>query len=224
MVRFFLLIGIISMFVSLNQFLTDWLGSAPALGAVSWLQALTWVATLIAALIGAVSLRRNTLQNRATLLLAIHKRWDDLEDQRHAFHDFYQTVRREVLKEHSGLQEKHQVDRMRKEFTTRLRELREQRDKVFLNIIALVNFFELIGMYVRNRYIPMRDIMQVYKGPILTLDIVCRNFIKVWEEDAQTEKGLLEFNVYLMDVTRTRKDRPLYYWAVYRHLRRFFVF
>jgi membrane-associated phospholipid phosphatase len=95
------------MFASLEQFLTKWLGNASTVGAVSWLQALTWVATLIAAFIAGVALRRNSLQSRAGLLLNIHKVWDDLAETRHAFAEFFQTTRDGVIEKHSKLQENH---------------------------------------------------------------------------------------------------------------------
>ncbi|MGO9401297.1 MAG: hypothetical protein ACLP19_26165 [Xanthobacteraceae bacterium] len=79
--------------VGLEKFLTDCFGRADAIGAVSWLQALTWIATVIAALIAVIALRRNSLQNRATVLLNLHTRWEGLGQDRHELNDFIQLKR-----------------------------------------------------------------------------------------------------------------------------------
>ena len=60
----------------------SWLSSVAAAGAGSWLQALAWMAALIAAGIGGISLRRNSLQSRAALLLNLYKSWEDLAEPR----------------------------------------------------------------------------------------------------------------------------------------------
>jgi hypothetical protein len=100
------------MFVSLDHFLTNWLGNATDIGASSWFQAFTWIAALIATLVAAVALRRSTLQSRATLLLAMYKTWEDLDDERNEFYDFFQTVRLEVMEQHDNLHESGQVELM----------------------------------------------------------------------------------------------------------------
>jgi len=206
----------------LEQFLTRWLGNASAFGAASWLQAFTWVATLLAAFIAGVALRRNSLQSRATLLLTIYKTWEEFAPQRSEFLAFFAATRQEILQRHSDLQEKYQIEYMRAEFQKKLAALRDQTDnKTFLQFTAYVGFFEILGMYVKNGYIPLRDVLQIYKGPILTIDIVWRDFIKTWEKQAQVPSGLLEHAIFLMDATRTKSDHPIFYWTIYR-FRRYF--
>jgi hypothetical protein len=206
----------------LEQFLTRWLGNASAFGAASWLQAFTWVATLVAAFIAGLALRRNSLQSRATLLLTLYKSWEELAPQRREFLAFFTATQQDVRQRHSSLQEKYQIEKMREEFQKKLAALRDQSDnQMFLQFTAYVGFFEVLGMYVKNGYLPLRDVIQIYKGPILAIDIVWRDFIKTWEKEAQVAPGLLEHAIFLMDATRTRSNHPVYYWTIHR-FRRYF--
>jgi hypothetical protein len=110
---------------------------------------------------------------------------------------------------------------MREEFKQKLIALRDSNDPKFTQFVAYVSFYELLGMYVKNGYVPLRDISQLYKGPILGVEIAWRDFITSWEQQAHIPPGLLKHAIFLMQATRTRAQRPLYYWAVYR-FRRFF--
>jgi hypothetical protein len=110
---------------------------------------------------------------------------------------------------------------MREEFIERLTVLRKDNNVKFGEYTSYVCFFELLGMYVKNGYVPLRDVIQVYKGPILNLDTSWREFIGTWEKRAHVPKGLLENAIFLMDMTRIRTSRPIYYWTIYR-FRRYF--
>jgi len=209
------------MVTGLEKYLTDLLGSATALGAMSWLQAFTWVATLVAAMIAGVSLRRNSLQNRATLLLNLYKSWNDLAQPRDDFSQFYQTIQQRVIQQNSNLQEKYQRDQMRIEFEKELTSLRDNDNTKFSKYYEYLIFFELLGVYVRNGYIPVRDVIQIYDVPIRSIDIAWRRFIAAWERQIQVPSGLMEHAIFLMDMTRTRSERPIYYWTVYRFYRSF---
>jgi hypothetical protein len=203
----------------LEHFLTGLLGNAHAVGAASWLQALTWIAALIAVFLAGISLRRNSLQSRAALLLNLYKAWDDLAEQRKGFFGFYNSGRHDVLLRHVDLQPTHQMEYMRGEFRNRLAELRKQNDPQFQQFTEYVEFFEILGMYVKNGYVPLRDVLQLYKGPILMIDVVWRNFIREWEKESHVPRGILEHAVFLMDMARVRSSRPFYYWTIYRFRR-----
>ena len=135
---------------------------------------------------------------------------------------FFTATQQDVRQRHSSLQEKYQIEKMREEFQKKLAALRDQSDnQMFLQFTAYVGFFEVLGMYVKNGYLPLRDVIQIYKGPILAIDIVWRDFIKTWEKEAQVAPGLLEHAIFLMDATRTRSNHPVYYWTIHR-FRRYF--
>jgi hypothetical protein len=208
-------------FSGFEQLLTKWFGSAAAIGAVSWLQILTWVAAVVGAIVAVVALRRNSLQARATVLLNLHRSWEGLATDRHEFAEFMRVVKHDVLKRHAGLQEQHQVEHLRNEFLAKLVELREARDPKFLQFVEYIAFFELLGMYVKNGYIPHRDAMQMYKGPILDVEIAWQRFAKRWEQEAHIPSGLFEHAIFLTKATRVCSKHPVFYWTLYR-FRRFF--
>ncbi|MGD0418637.1 MAG: hypothetical protein ABSA68_03490 [Xanthobacteraceae bacterium] len=209
------------MFIGLEKLLTDWFGNAAAIGAVSWLQALTWVAAVVAAVVAVVALRRNSLQARATVLLNLHRTWEGLANDRRDLSDFVRATKHDVTHKHAGIQERHQVEHLRNEFLAKLTELREAKDPKFTKFVEYVAFFELVGMYVKNGYIPLRDAMQMYKGPILDIEIVWQRFAKKWQEEAHIPPGLFEHAIFLTKVARTRSKHPVFYWTLYR-FRRFF--
>lgn len=99
--------------------------------------------------------------------------------------------------------------------------LRDGKDPRFSQFTSYLSFFEILGMYVKNGYVPLRDVMQVYKGPIIAIDIAWRDFIKAWETEAHIPSGLLEHAVLLMKMTHVRSEHPILYWTLYR-FRRFF--
>jgi hypothetical protein len=209
------------MFSGLEKLLTSWFGSATAVGAVSWLQELTWIAAVIGAIVAILALRRNSLQARATLLLNLHRTWEGLATDRQVLGEFVRAVKHDVLHRHADLKEQHQAEHLRDEFLAKLVELREAKDPKFRKFVEYIAFFELVGMYVKNGYIPLRDAMQMYKGPILDVEMVWLRFAKRWAQEAHMPPGLFEHAIFLMKATRTRSKHPIFYWTLYR-FRRFF--
>jgi hypothetical protein len=203
------------MLVGLEKILTGLLGSASELGAESWLQAFTWVATVCVAFFAGISLRRTALQNRAALLLNLHRYYEDLENDRHQFSEFFETVRAAVRDAHCDLQEAQQTQQMRVQFSEQLAHLRRDRDPKFVQYTSYASFFELLGTYVRNGYLPLRDIVQLYKGPIIALDTVWRDYIGLWERETHRPTGLYENAIFLMNCVRTYTDHPIYYRTIY---------
>ena len=204
------------MIANLEAYLASWLGNASAIGALSWLHAFTWIAALIAVVFAGVSLRRQSLQSRATLLLNLYKSWDDLSDKRRAFADFFYKTRHEAMAKHSGLQNKHQIVHIKRAFDETLTKMRNDKDPKFSDYVEFLAFFEVLGMYVRNGYVPVRDVAQLFEGPIINLDTVWRDHIVAWQQEAHMAPGLFENALMLMDVVRIKTEHPIYYRTAYR--------
>ena len=124
-----------------------------------------------------------------------------------------------ILKKHKNLQSEHQKKHMRASFTIKLSSLRDKRSPKFSQYLSCLAFFELLGMYVKNGYIPLRDVLQVYKGPVLELDIAWRDFINTWQQQAHMPPGLFEHALFLMDMVSMRTERPVFFWTIYRFRR-----
>jgi hypothetical protein len=196
------------------------LSSAQNFHAPSWLQALAWLAALFAAVIAGISLRRQSFQSRAKLLLDIHGRWENLETQRHVFSNLYRQTRNHGLKKYVKHRPEDRLQLVRNDLKNQFIALREKadKDKQFLEIMEFMSFFELLGTYVRNGYLPLRDAAQVYKGPILDVEIALNDFILAWQREADMHSGLFENALYLMKRMKLYEYHKVYYWTCYRPL------
>jgi len=156
------------------------------------------------------------------VLLALYKAWEELAQSRRDFAAFHEEIMQKAIREHSNLQSKHRLEKIRPIFHNSLADLKKAEPAKFTEFTGYVSFFEILGMYVRNGYIPLRDVYQIYKGPVLDIDVAWREYIGTWQKESHVAKGLLENAIYLMDMTNTRAHRPIYYWTVYRFLRLFY--
>jgi hypothetical protein len=174
---------------------------------------LTWIATLAIALFAAVSLRRQSLDGRAAFLLTLYERWNDLDDSRKEFAALTKEVRDEVRTNHGGLQEKHQIQHLRSTALRKLSEIQQDTNPAqqvrFRYLMSLLSFLEMLGTYAKNRYLPIRDIVQLYKGPILQAEVMFSDFIAQWQQDAHMPPGLFRYALYVM---RRVKQREVYWY------------
>ncbi len=192
----------------LEQFLVDWLGDPTQIGSGSWFEILAWLAALFGLGVAVVSLRRQSFQSRAMFLLHLYERWEAQATGRRKFSAFFLATRDATLKQHAGLKNKHQIEHLRTAFCDELTKIKTTNLQEFHELIAYVSFFEVVGAYVKNRYIPIRDVTQLYKGSILDLDLACRDFIEEWQQEAHMAPGLLKYTLYLASRMRRRED----YW------------
>jgi hypothetical protein len=195
----------------LNKELAQSLGDANVLGAHSWLEALAWGATVAAAFYAAMSLHQQSLQSKATLLLALYERWEHLSKQRAVFAALNKSVRAKMLRQHADLQSRHQEKRLREAFLKALQEIPDDDKTKFQAFIAHLSFFETLGTYVKRGYIPLNDILLLYKGPILDVDIAFREYIEAWQKRAHVPPGLFANALSLMKRTRFKEEHPFWY-------------
>lgn len=196
------------MLEALSEALNSLLGDARSVGAHSWLEAATWVATVTAAVVAALALRRQSFQSRAALLLHVYERWEALAQDRRAFSTFFRRTIKAMRRKHADLQNQAQETRIREEFCNRLKVLRDKDAPEFKKYSAFVSFFELLGMYARKGYLPLCDIVAVYKGPILDADLAFKEFIGCWQEEAHVPDGLFVNALYLMRRVRFCDEHP----------------
>jgi hypothetical protein len=181
------------------------------LGAHSWLEAATWIAALVAAFIAAISLRRQSLQSRAALLLQLYERWETLDGPRKEFGTFYNHTRTETVKACTHLQQKYQDEQIRDRSKILLTDLLDKSDPKLSSFIKYVSFFETLGTYVRNNYVSVLDVIYLYKEPILVIDIVFGDFVRVWQKRSHMPPGLFENALYLAEAVKAREAHPRYY-------------
>lgn len=201
---------------ALETFFVDFLGDPKQIGAQSWLHALSWVAALLLAILAWLSLRRQSLQSRATLHLSVYERWERLEEARKIVSQMNFEVRGEVSRNHGNLKAEIQIPELRRRYLKKLLDIRQSKTDEFQSLVDYMSFFEVMGLYVRKGYLPVSDVRLLYKGPILDLDLATREFIASWQGEAHKADGLLENALFLMTVIREREERPLRYFIKFR--------
>jgi hypothetical protein len=63
------------------------------------------------------------------------------------------------MKKHYEISHDKQLTLLRAEFSKLLAKLREQGNPSFGRYVAYVSFLELLGVYVRRRYLPLADLL-----------------------------------------------------------------
>jgi len=147
-------------------------------------------------------------------LLSLYERWNELDPSKKEFTALYKEVRDKVRAAHGGLQEKHQIEHLKSAALDTLTAIQALDSVRFREIMSLLNFFEMLGTYTKNNYLPIRDVIQLYKGPILEAEIVCTAFIAQWQKDAHMPPGLFQHALYLMKRTKRREECPYLRWIL----------
>ena len=183
-------------------------------GAKSAFEVLSWIAGLFAAVIAAMALRQRARQSRASLLLQLYERWEAISESRREVSKVYSEVVSETLQKNSDLEDKHRLEQLRKACKIRVDDTKKQNFELYLNFVSYLSFFETIGLFVRNRYVPFRDMLQMFKGPILNIDIIFSDHIADWQKHANVPDGLFANALYIARRARRRERivRALKFW------------
>jgi hypothetical protein len=161
--------------------------------------------------------RIQSLQSRATLLLELHKRWEDLSEDRKNCNIMFDSIRRQVDQEHGHLRLDKYRDKLKFHYHMFLIEESRKNSTVYKSFMSYLGFFEALGVYVRNGYIPVRDVSLLYKVPILDAEIAALKFIERLQKNHHW--GLLENGLILIHRVRLRSERPIYYRTTYQIVR-----
>jgi hypothetical protein len=191
-----------------------------AANTLAWLQVLAWGGTLVAAIIAGIALRQNALQGRARLLMDVYKIWEGSAETRHNMFVLMGTVQKQMQDQSDAKLPAQGIELQRRLYHDELFRLRATDASKWSEYVNYVAFFEILGVYVRNGYLPLRDVMQVFKGPILLVDVAWRDVIQSWQREPGLAPGLLEHALFLMEITRQRHEHPLYYWATWYYTRK----
>lgn len=169
--------------------------------ATEYWERLSWiaqVATAVIALAGVffagIQLRAVRLVSQATLLLELDSRFDsqELRDARNLF----ATMREDITKIVSGKHPLSSDDAKRTLCAEQWREIlgkmRTEDEERYLKLIGWCGFFETVGMMVKKRYIAKKDVLDLFKGPLVDLDQAFRLHIEERSNETGVPKGLFE--------------------------------
>lgn len=172
---------------------------------VSLLQYFAWIGTAIGALIAGESLRRSAKQARANFFLSLNPLWKDLKEARHEIMSLSNEVMKKIGASSSVLaKDAERLQALCEEYRTRIDDIGKMAgtdpdalEKLY-SFYAYLNFFEMVGLMVRNRYVQIRDVYLLYKGPIIEIDYAFRFTIPQWQQRFDLPEGLYENLLYLI--------------------------
>jgi hypothetical protein len=184
------------------------------------LQTAAWTAALVAALVAALSFlvaalsfRKGVYQSRATTLLAIQKQSDELGESAKAVATLRNEARRiRMEKQTSGLSSEQASLAAREACSASLAQTRTDAGQLDLyrHYMRYVGFFEKIGLMVRHRYVPLRDLVGLYKGPILEVQYLFGEHIAALQKENVGVRGIFENALFLVNETSRYEQAPPY--------------
>ena len=173
-----------------------------------WLERAAWFSALIAAFIAALSFRKNVYQSRATTILAIQKQFDELGDNVKAFAALRDAAVRLKAEHQNSKSPQGVLNLVRDECNKHVSKAQDENPELYRRYMKCLTFFEKIGFMVRHRYIPLRDIVSLYKGPILEMDELFGSHIKTLQAANTEAEGVFENAVFLVGETQRYEAAP----------------
>jgi len=181
---------------------------------MSWLKGLSLfavvgaaIATAIAAWYAMQSLSSREKQARATFLLQLDTRWENLSEERKWSSQMLENFTNAIGKEFPKIEDKAQKEKVRERFTSKLKELLDTDDSDYRKFIHLGGFFEIVGLMVDKGYVKLEDITGLLKGPILTFDDAFGGHIQARQKDKHMPPGLFEHAISLAKKTRGQDQK-----------------
>jgi len=186
------------------NFLNEMLGSPRVFGTDSWFEVFYWGTGALIAVIALVALRQRVSQARANFLLQLFERWESLSEPRKKMNAKYDAIKKDFFKEQAEFQDQQVLKDLREECKLHVDRMRTKNKPLYDQLIQYIGFFEAAGVMVRNRYIPLGIIIQLYKGPIFDVDVMFQLHIKEWQKRKGVPPGLFRNLLYLIKRTRRR--------------------
>ena len=163
-----------------------------------------------------VALRRQSLQSRAALHLSLYQQWEAQAENRKSYSIMMADVKAKVSKKSHGKNPEQQIENIRIKCKETMLQLKSEDADQFSNFVKYTSFFEVVGHYVIAGYLPLKDVISLYKGPILELELASRDFILDWQTDALMAPGLLGNARYLMAIVHYREKHPIKHWLFHK--------
>src|ERR1700684_220819 len=154
------------------------------LGTHPWLEDLSWIAQIalvLAAIVGAklaydqlVEIRKSSVQEvqiaNASLLIQLDKRWDiDLSECRKKLAHLRDEINRSVTDSNPLANDGAKDNLVVQEWTSRLREIRKHQKDDYAHLMAIIGFFETVGLMVDLGYIDRAPIVELFGGTIISV-------------------------------------------------------
>ena len=175
---------------------TDWLtailGNPGIVGAKSWMQAFYWSGGALLAFFAWRALKQRVYQARASFLLQLYEEWCKMEIIRFKIYRLREEISKEVLRDTSDYEDEHRMEQLRTRWKIHIDAVKKDDKDQYTQFLTYLCFFENVGLMVRRGYVPLSDIVQMYKGPILDVGNMFTLHIQDWQKRADVPDGLFE--------------------------------
>lgn len=173
------------------------------------LQDAAWLAALIAASIAALGFRKTVYQSRATTLLAIQKQSDELGEAAKTVATLRNkalAIKNEAIK--GGKADEDSLVEARNWCANEITSAQNDPSRLteYLHFMKYLSFFEKVGLMVRHRYIPLADVVELYKGPIMEIRELFGTHISTLQQDKTIKKGIFENAMLLVGKTESHES------------------
>jgi len=112
-----------------------------------------------------------------------------------------------VMSDHSDLSDCHRIKKLRDKYKEAIKDKADNDSETFRKFIIYLGFFETVGLMVQKNNMPFSEVLRLYKGPILDIDMMFIDYIKDWQMQANVPEGLFENIIYLVNKVR-RQELP----------------
>lgn len=156
-----------------------------------------------------LSHRHETESARAAFLFELDGRWnsDRMVEARRLLVELKAEVEGFIDGHYAGLDKVSKAKKASEEFSKRLQaSLVGDRDK-YLKYLRIVNYFETVGVMIKNGYVDRAILVDLYLGAILQTAEIFEKHLKRRQEEANSTK-LYEHTMSLFKAAREILDKP----------------
>lgn len=174
-----------------------------------WLEAASWAGQLVLVVVAsfsfvaaAMALVEAARSRRGTLLLELDSRWDseDMKTSRKLLGSLGTQIAKLVSDANPTITDNAKHCLLVAEWAKQMKLLRAENDDAYLKLMGMLGFYETLGLMVRRKYIGKEDAIELFKGPILRLDMWFGQHMREREKEIGVPKGLFEHAFYLCDL------------------------
>ena len=161
-------------------------------------------AALVVAAVAVVQFWRTVRQNRAAILLSLHERWNDVPmlEARTALNELMREVDQAARDQTRGGPPSRIKEKSEGIFAERLEQLYGDESDRYNKLKRLCSFFEIAGYLARNRYIPQKDVINLFGGAILSVGRVFSHHIENLQSRPGDTGKVWEHMIWLVGETR----------------------
>jgi hypothetical protein len=141
---------------------------------------------------------------RAQFLLELDKKWDSTEmwEARTVFTQMVADTTSLVGRQNPMAREEERHTECQRVFAETLATMRTNNYRDYRMLLRMCGFFETAGLMVKKRYASPNDIMALFRGPIIEIDMCFRKHIDDRAREMGVPNGLFENALFLCDLAK----------------------